>query len=468
MKRMPRLLILLGGALLWNACSPLKEYQRPETELTRALTYRSDQLPADSLSLAAFSWKEVFPDEYLQQYISAALDSNMDVRVALKNIDVADAYLQQAKVIHSPDLLLNPSVGYQTSSVNTQFGRILGERQHIVQFNLAFQFSWEADIWGKLKSRQKAAVADYLGTVEAHQAIKSNLVANIASAYYLLLAYDQQRKILTENIRYREEYLETSQSLKDAGLLTEVAVKQAEAQLLNVKSRLVGLDYDIELQENYIHLLMGKSPDTLLRSDLENTAIPVSVQTGYASDLLVNRPDIRAAEYDLIRTFELTNAAQREFYPSFIINGNTGLQSVELDKLFSLNSLFASITAGLTRPLLDRRNIKTNYEVNQSNQEIALLNYRNRLLMAVQEVSNTLAAYEAQSEIVALKQQESTAYQAATEYSIELVNNGLGNYLEIILANEQALNAQLSYIQARFAQLNAQVQLYRALGGGWR
>ena len=462
------ILYIAVAAITFSSCASLRTYESPVEEVTENLTFRTDELPEDSLSIAEFSWQDIFEDAQLQSYISQALNNNIDVRIALENIEIANAYLAQARVNTLPSLNVSPEVSYSTSSLNTQFGQIIGERQHLVQYTLGLQSSWEADIWGKLKSQQRSAVATQLASIAGHQAVTSQLVSNLANAYYELLALDAQKQIFEDYVTYRTEYISTSEALKEAGTVTEVAVQQAEAQLLNVQSQLVNVDYQIEVQENYIQYLLGNSPGTLERSSLETTNITADMETGFAIQLLENRPDVRLAEFDFMTAFEQTNAAKAQFYPSLTISANTGLQSIDFEDLISPESFLASVVGGLAQPIFNKRQIRTNYEVSLSQEEIAYLNWRDALLTGVQEVSNALAAYDSQSQIVSLKEQEYERYATATEFSQELVNNGLGNYLEVIIANENALNAKLSYIQAKLAQLNSQVQLYRALGGGWR
>ncbi len=459
-------LILLVVSL--QSCLSLKQYNRPEEKVLNDLHFRTDNFTTDSLNLAEFSWREIFLDTILQRYIQTALDSNIDIRQAYQTIEISDAYLRQAKVNVWPTLSTSPGVTYQTQSQNTQFGQIIGERVHNVQYNIPLQASWEIDVWGKLKAMRQVALDQYLQTVTAHQAITSSLVANVALSYYQLLMLDKQREILQETIEFRRKYVESSRSLKDAGSLTAVAVKQAEAQLLNAESLLVSLDYQIELQENYLGLLMAQSPQSLKRSDLDATELTSHYETGFPVQLLQNRPDVRAAEYALKEAFDQTNVASTLFYPSLTITANTGLQSIDFTKLFNPASFFATLVGGLTQPILQGKQIRTNKEVALTRQEIAYLEYRKKVLQAIHEVSAALLAYDTQTKIVSLKNQEFEAYSQATVYSTELVNNGLGNYLEIILANERALNAKLDYLRAQFSQIQAQIQLYNALGGGWR
>lgn len=461
-------ILILVGVVLFSSCATIKKYENPAPKWLQGVVYRTNELPKDSLRLTNFSWKAVFADLYLKKYIQTALDSNLDIRIAMENIEIADAYLKRARVNNTPALTISPDVGYSTSSLNTQFGRIIGTRQHLVQYTADAQASWEIDVWGKLKSQQRAAIADYRGSVASHQAVTSRLVAEVANSYYNLLALDAQKKVLLAYVVSRTKYIESTKSLKRSGQLSEVAVKQAEAQLYNVESRLIALDYNIAVLENYIHLLMAQSPGTLQRNSLETVTRLANLQSGYPVQLLENRPDVRVATSNYNSAFEMSNAAKMEFNPAFTITANAGLQSLELKDLISPASLFANVVGGMTKPIFGRRMIKTNYEVSKSQQNIAYANLQKTLLLAVQEVSNALAAIKAQSEVARLKKKEYESYALATEFSQDLVNNGLGNYLDIIVANERALTAELEYIQARTSQLTSQIQLYKSLGGGWR
>ena len=184
--------------------------------------------------------------------------------------------------------------------------------------------------------------------------------------------------------------------------------------------------------------------------------------------MLSNRPDVMAAEYALINSFELTNAARSSFYPSLRLTANGGLQSLNFDDFFNTNSLFASIVGSLTQPIFNGRQIRTQYEVSKAQQEAALLNYKQSILLASKDVSDALYTYTTNEQKAILKQLEYEAYQEATLYSEELLNYGMANYLEVLTARENALNAQLNVINSNLGKLNAIVQLYKAVGGGWR
>ena len=247
-----------------------------------------------------------------------------------------------------------------------------------------------------------------------------------------------------------------------------MAVKQTEAQLHTARSLRVDLEKNVKLLENTLSILLGEEPHAIERSTLEGQQITARLQVGIPLHLLRNRPDVIAAEFNLVNAFELTNVARSNFYPSLTLSATTGLQSLELDKLFSVNSLFATVIGGITQPILNGRQIRTQHEVALSQQEQAYLRFRQSILNASREVSDAYYSYEAATETIGIKEQEFAAYDTATRYSEELLNSGFANYLEVLTARQNALNSQLDLINARFNRLSAVVDLYRALGGGWR
>ena len=461
------LVFLLLVTVLLNSCKIRQDYERPK-DIVEEKLYRTDLLPKDSTSIAQLSWKEIFTDAVLQKHISKALENNLDIRIALQNIASAEAYLKQSKSAYQPTFTVGPGYTFQTQSLNTQFGQIIGERRYVNQFDVTASLGWEADIWGKLRGQQKAQMATYLGTVAAHQAVKSSLVASVATAYYQLLSLDEQKKIIQNTIEVRKKNLETTQALKTAGTLTEVAVQQSEALVYNAEASLISLDVQIQILENTISLIMGEPSQKIERTALSSQNFNLKTDLGYPISLLANRPDVKQAEYNLINALELTNSAKAQFYPTLKITGNTGLQSVDIDHLFSGNSLFASLVAGLAQPVLNKRQIKTNYEVSLANQEKAYLNFRKSILSAGREVSNALTMYTSQDQFITLKKKEMEAYKKSVNDSQELVNYGMANYLEVLNASVNQLNAELNIANAEYVKLQSAVELYRSLGGGWQ
>lgn len=447
-----------------QSCFVAKTYVRPDN-VVEAERYRTDKLPQDSLSMANISWREMFTDPVLQQYIDEGLSYNMDIRIALQKIIVAESYAKQGKAGYLPSLNLNSSVAHQEFSDNSAAGL---NASSINQFELGGALSWEVDIWGKIRSNKRATDARYLQSVAAHQAVKSRLIANIASTYYQLLTVDEQIKVTEETIETRKKGLETTIALKDAGNVTEVGVKQTEAQLYAAQAILVDLNVQGRFLENTLSILLGDNPRAFKRSTLQEQNIDIPFGLGVPSELLSNRPDVISAEYALINAFEMTNVARSAFYPSLTLNASGGFQSLELDKLFNVNSLFSSLFGGLTQTVLNNRRVRTQFEVSKAEQEQALLQFKYALLVAGKEVSDAMYGINAASEKIEIKEREYEAFNLATDYSRELLDNGLANYLEVLVAQERALSSNLDMVAAKNSRLQAIVDLYEALGGGWR
>ncbi len=459
-KCLPLLLPLLLGS-----CYSAKQYVSPAQEMVTTDHFRTDSLTLDSMSLATVSWRELFDDPYLQEYIQIGLDNNIDIRVALRQISIADAYVAQAAVRNRPTLSGTAQYSRSELSKNSQFG---AQFSTLNQYQLSGTLAWEADIWDKISSAQRAQEALYLQSVAAHTAVKSRLVANIASTYYDLLALDEQRRITEQTIANRENSLETIEALKIAGNVTEVGVQQTKAQIYTARGILIDLTNSIHLLENTLSILLASAPREFPRSSLAAQPVDVALTTGVPAQLLANRPDLLAAEYALINAFELTNVARADFYPSLNVSVTAGLQSLRFADFFNPSSFFATLVGGLTRPIFDGRQIKTAYAVSELQRDQARLDFESTFLTAVKEVSDALYNFSAAEEKIDVKQHEYRAYELATAYSEELLANGYANYLEVLTARENALNSELGIVTAKNNRLQAIVDLYEALGGGWR
>ncbi|MBC7557449.1 MAG: TolC family protein [Chryseobacterium sp.] len=460
------LLVVAILAVTVFSCTSREKYVR-SSEFNENV-YRTDLLPKDSSTIAQISWKIFFTDPILQKYIAKGLANNLDIRIAVQNIIISEAYVKQSKAAFLPTLSAGPTYTLQSQSLNSSFGQIIGTRKFYNNFEFSANMTWDIDVWGKLSAQQRAQLATYLATIEAHKSIKSELVSAMASNYYQLLTLDEQKRIIQETIDLRNKNLETTKALKTAGNLTEVAVQQSEALVFNAKALLVDLDTQIEILENSTSILLGVPPQKIERGNLKTSQFPIDISFGYSSELLANRPDVAQAEFQLMNAFELTKAAKASFYPNFSLSANGGLQSVDFDKFFSVNSLFANFVGNLVQPILNKRQIRTKYEVSLAEKQIAYLNFRKTFLNAGQEVSNALKRYNSQDDFIALKLQEEEAYRKSVNYSQELVNYGLANYLEVINASVNLLNAELNISNAQYVKMNANIDLYRALGGGWK
>lgn len=458
--------LLAVGLFSIQSCFVAKDYQRPDNVSTEA-QFRTDVVAQSDKTVADVTWQEFFSDSKLKSYITKGVQNNLDIRTALQNISVAEAYMKQGKAGYMPTLSAGPGYQFTKTSANTQFGRITGS-QSLSQYDVTGNFSWEADIWGKIRSGYRGATANYLQTIEAHKAVQTNIIATIANTYYQLIALDEQRAAIEKTIALREQSLETTKALKEAGNVTQVAVNQTEAQLYNAKSLLVDVDSNIKLNENILSVLIGETPQSIERGTIDDQKIDTNLAIGVPAQLLENRPDVKAAEYALINAFENVNVANASFYPSFTVTASGGIQGIDLDRMLSAQSLFASVVARLAQPILQKRQIKTNKEVALANQEKSLLAYKKSILTASKEVSDALARYQAADAKVPLKEKEAALYNQSIDFSQELLNYGMANYLEVITAREAALNAELNAINAKLNKLTSVVELYRSLGGGWK
>ncbi|WP_432411747.1 efflux transporter outer membrane subunit [Rasiella sp. SM2506] len=458
--------LLLVVTLTLQSCFVAKEYVRPDLDIKTEALYRTENLPADSISIADVSWKTLFTDQQLQQYIEEGLQNNMDVRIAIQQMIAAQAYAKQGKAGYLPTLSVGPNFTHQEFSQNSQFGSLFSGS--LDTYDITADLSWEADIWGKIRSTKRATQAAYLQSVAGHQAVKTQLISSIANTYYTLLALDEQLQVTRKTIESRESSVETIKALKDAGQVTQVAVDQNIAQYNNARALEVDIETAIFKAENTLSVLLGKAPQDFERSSLDLQKIEQDLKLGVPATLLRNRPDVMAAEYGLIQSFELTNVARSNLYPSLTLTASGGLQSLELDKLLNANSLFATIIGSLTQPLLNRRQLKTQKEVAIAQQEESLLQFKKTLLIAGNEVSNALFSYDAETKKLEFRKNEVEALRTAEENSEELLKNGYANYLDLLTARQSALNAELSSIDSKLQQLVAIVDLYEALGGGWR
>lgn len=464
------LIAVIFSVTLLSSCFVAKKYERPEVN-TQNL-YRSDQLTdsivlaQDSSSLAQISWKNLFSDALLQQYIQQALDNNLDIRIAVENINAAEAYLKQGKASYWPSVNASLDYSHSKNSQNGQAGALF--KGPIDQFQLAAGLSWEADIWGKIRSQERSLNATYLQTIEAHKAVKTRLVSSVASTYYQLAALSEQIQIAEQNIASRDSSLQTIISLKSAGMTTEVAVKQTETSLYDAKVVLLNLKQSERILENTFCFLLNEPPHSITRNSLNAQNVQTNLSTGVPAKLLANRPDVKQAEYSFMNAFELTNVAKSNFYPTLSITANGGFQSIDIKDWLSANSIFSNIAAGILQPVFNRRQIRTNYEVAQSRQEQARLMYEQVVLNAGNEVSNALYEYQTQNEAIELLQKQYEASSLAVQYSEQLLVNGMANYLEVLTARQNALAVQLNLVNIRYAQLNSIISLYSALGGGWQ
>ncbi|TCN54646.1 efflux transporter outer membrane subunit [Flavobacterium circumlabens] len=460
------ILLVLAAALL-TACSVTKKYERPASVSTEKL-FR-DETSADTTTLAAMPWQSVFKDAKLNALIQKGLDQNLNLKNAIENIIQAQATLRQSKLAYYPTLNLDANVTRtKQSEAGLNFPAGININTLTTTYKLALSTSWEADIWGKLSSSKRAALSSYLATDAAKQAVQTQLISDIANNYFLLLSLDKQLEITQKTLESRIKNVETIKSLKEGAIVTGAAVVQSEANRYAAEVLIPDLKQSIRETENALNILMGQAPGTIERGILEDQVIPENIKVGVSSQLLQNRPDVRQAEFNFRTAFESTNLARTYFYPSLTLTASGGFSNLEIKDFFS-NSIFYSLIGGLTQPLFNQGLNKARLTTAQSKQLQALNNFQQSLLVAGQEVSNSLYAYQ-----MAVEKQDSRAKQIeslekAVDYTQQLLEySSATNYTDVLTSEQNLLSAQLSGVNDNLQKLQALVNLYRALGGGWK
>jgi multidrug efflux system outer membrane protein len=455
------LLFVSITTLVFASCKVTQPYQSPEIR-TNGL-FRGANL-TDTNTIVNLKWIEIFTDPQLQRLISEGITHNPDLQIAYTRIQQAQAYYVQSGAAFLPTLNANASVSESKLSAVQGFGI----RNNATQFQLGLSSAWEADIWGRLGSSRRASFANLLQSEAGSRAVQTGIVATIANYYYSLTALDQQLAITQQTVSNWDTTVQTMRALKEAARVTEAAVVQSEAQRYAAEVTIPDLKQRIRETENALSIVLGVPPASINRGLLDNQTPVATLQTGVPAQLLSNRPDVQQAEFAYRSSFELTNVARAAFYPTLAITGSAGLSSLTLANFLDPSAIAASIGAGLTQPIFNRRLNRTNLAVAQAQQQAALLDFQNTLLTAGQEVSNALSLYENAIEKTNIRTNQLTALQKSVEYSQELLRNGFANYTEVINARQFLLQAQLGRVNDHLQQLQATVNLYRSLGGGWK
>ncbi|MNK81317.1 Outer membrane protein OprM precursor [compost metagenome] len=460
-------ILLVMTAALISACSVTKKYERPTTLKTDQL-YR-DKSTTDSTTIADMPWNTVFKDEKLNALIQKGLEQNLNLKNAIENIVQARASLRQSKLAYYPSLQLDANVTHnKQSQAGLNFPAGININTLTTTYKLGVSSSWEIDVWGKLSSSKRAALATYLASDAAKQAVQTQLIADIANNYFLLLSYDESLKITEETLKSRIENVETIKALKEGAIVTGAAVVQSEANQHAAEVLIPDLKQSIRETENALNILLGQGPGPIDRGVLGTQIIPEKIAIGMPAQLLNNRPDVRQAEFNFRVAFESTNLAKTYFYPSLTLTASTGFSNLELSDFFS-HSIFYSIIGGLTQPLFNNGLNKMRLTTAQSQQLQAYNNFQQSLLVAGQEVSNALYAYQMAVEKEDSRAKQIAALEKAVDFTQELLEySSATNYTDVLTSQQNLLAAQLNGVNDNLQKLQAVINLYRALGGGWK
>lgn len=424
-------------------------------------------------------WKEIFTDTLLVQLIDTALANNYDLKLALQRVEMSKSYILAAKAKLAPTMDAAVGTAMRRFGLYTMDGAgnsstdiLPGKRvpTNLPDLFLGVQSSWEIDVFKKLSNRKKSAIAQMLATTEGANYVKSNIVAQVAILYYQLLAFDNELELLQLTIKKQEEALEVILVQKEAGRATELAIQQFKAQILNTKAMEKEIQQRIVETENNLHLLLGQFPRNIKRN--KNSlfqSFSLDMNPGLPSQLLENRPDIKEATL-LVEAANLDIAiAKAAFLPTFNITANLGFQAFRPDLLFlTPTSIAYNALSNITTPLLNRQALKANFQLAGNNQVNALYQYQQKVLNAYIEVSNQLSNLENLQKINVLKKEQTELLTNSVETSTILYRTARATYLEVLLAQQNALQSNMELINANMLQKMAKINLYKSLGGGWR
>lgn len=453
MKRIIIGLLLLTGL---SGCHIYRTYERPELSGVDSL-YRVPAMTEDTMSLADFSWKELFTDTVLQQLIEKGIANNTDLNIARLKVREAEALLTSSKLAYLPSVSLTPQGTIKSIEGNSP----------TKTYNLAASADWELDIFGRLTNAKREAKAVLEQSQAYKQAVQTQLIATIANSYYTLLMLDKQLDISKRTAEIWAENLRVMKALKKAGQTTEMAVAQIEASKLSVDASLLSLEQQITEVENSLSSLLGVVPQRIDRSTLDMQSFPDTLSVGEPLQLLQRRPDVRQSEAVLAESFYTTNRAYSAFYPAITLSGSAGWTNAAGAIISNPGEWLFSAVGALVQPLFNRGQNIANLKVAKARQEEALLTFRQTLLNAGTEVNDALLQWQVARRRLDLDRQQIISLQSAVRSSELLMRHSSQNYLEVLTARQTLLDAELSAVSDRFEEIQGVINLYHALGGGY-
>lgn len=438
-----KIIIVTAAILTLGSCSMYREYERPKLHYLDSLYRRLPDLQ-DSSSIAELSWREFFADTTLQEWIRLGISFNTDLSIARFKVDQAQATLHAARRAFFPSASLSAEAGINGGSMS---------------YSLTPSFSWEADIFGKMTNAKRSAVAAVEQSVAYKQAVQTQLIATIAETYYTLLMLDAQLAVSQRTQKTWEENIRTLEALKMAGKTNEAAVLQAKANMLDVQNSIYVLHKKIFETENAFSSLIGIVPIIIDRGTLDGQEFIEHLSGGLPAEILGNRPDVRQAELQLKQAFYATNQARASFYPTVKLDGFLR---------FDPSGFITDLGASLLQPLYARGLNNAQLRRAEAQQKIALYEFRQKLLNAGVEVNNALVALKTAQSMVKIDKKQIVHLQAAVWNTQLLMKHGNTNYLEVLTAQQKLLQAELSEISDRYEEIRSVINLYHALGGGYK
>ena len=447
MNKLYKSLILTIAILSLHSCGLYQKYEREQMWFVDSL-YRRMEIPGDTLSTASVSWNDMFTDPILQEWIQLGLDYNTDLNVARHRVQEAEAALLSARWALLPGATFTVQGGAPGN------------------FSARADANWQADIFGSLRNSKRKAQAAVEQSKAFEQAVQTQLVATIANSYYTLVTLDEKLAISKRTMQTWDENIRTLEALKRAGKTNEAAVLQAKANRLNVEASVLTLEKEILAMENSFCALVSIVPMPIERSSLTDLEFPEKLSVGVPAELLSRRPDVRQAEMALAQTFYNVNSAKAAFYPNVTLSGAIGW-TISGGTAIDPSSMITNFIGSLVQPVFGRGANKARLQAAQAQREAAAWQFRQSLLDAGVEVNNAVTQWQTAQKRVELDKRQILNLQASVWNTQLLMKHGNANYLEVLTAQKNLLQAELSEVSDRFDEIQAVINLYQALGGGY-
>ncbi len=444
-----------------------------ETKTTEGVNVPTRYNSSTDTTFSLPGLQQYFADKWLQELVNRAMTHNYDLLAATQRTEAARATLLGAR---AP---LAPALGINTFASNIKYGRHTMDGAGnattpevpspiVPSYMLGVSAGWEVDLWGKLRNRKKAAQMRFWGTQMGKHLLETTVMTDVANAYYDLIAADEELKIVQRNVQLQETALDMVRHQKEAGRANELAVKQFAAQLMRTQAMEFAARQRIKATENYLLTVTGQWTDSVGRDTTIFAPVTHSmVKQGVPAQLLTNRPDIMRAELDLKATGADVAAAKAAFLPSLTINANVGYNTYHPELMFNPVSATAGLLGTLAGPLLNRKSIKAAYGQAKAENKEAWYRYGQQVLTACNEVRTRMSDIGNVEKEYRLQEQSTAQLRQAIVISKDLYKAGYANYLEVVTAQQNVLDAELRLIETRKRLHLAHINLYRALGGGW-
>lgn len=443
------------AALALNSCGIYTSYH--PTESVPDALYGEEVATIDSTdNLAQLPWQTLFTDPQLQRLIEQGLQNNTDLLTAEQRVKEAEASLLSAKLAYLPSFTLAPQGGVSS----------FDGAKATWTYNIPVSASWEIDIFGRLRNAKRQAKALLEQSRDYQQAVRTQLIADIANNYYTLLMLDAQLALAEQTRDSWKETMEATRALMEAGMANEAAVSQMEATYYAIATSVLDLKDQINTAENSLSLLLAEPAHAIERGSLEGQAFPTHLAVGVPLELLRNRPDVRSAEHTLESAFYVTNQARAAFYPQIVLGGSAGWTNSGGGMIVNPGEWLLSAMGSLTQPIFQKGTNIARLKVAKAQQEEARLGFQQTLLNAGSEVNEALVQYQTATEKTDYYARQVESLGRALESTSLLMTHGNTTYLEVLTAQQSLLSAQLTQVANRFAQIQGLINLYHALGGG--